>query len=148
MYPVKPKAGEKRPRITTPFGRKGSSWMAGEHTGTDFGWTRPIEFVRATFLGHVVHVGRGDRYYGNYVVIQHASGRQSWYCHLAFVRPGIKAGHLVHTGRFLGVMGQSGNAFGRHLHYEEREAPYEYMDYVTPRLFTKPRPSRLKGWAS
>lgn len=147
MYPVKPKAGSSRPLITTPFGKPGP-WIAGHHTGTDFGWTRAVEFVRATYGGRVIHVGRRDRFYGNYVVVQHPNGRQSWYCHLAVVRPTLRPGVKIHTGRLLGIMGATGNATGRHLHYEERVAPYGYMDHREPQLLHEKRPARLKGWAA
>lgn len=145
MFPVKPRKGATQPNVTTRY-RKPGSWIAGFHTGTDFGWTRPVEYVRATHLGHVVRVVKGDRSYGNYIVIQHPDGRQSWYCHLSIIRPGLKVGTFVHTGRWLGIMGSTGNASGRHLHYEERAYPFGYHDHRAPVLFSKPAPKRLKGW--
>lgn len=145
MYPVKPKYGAKRPLITKAFGVPGD-WLAGHHTGTDFGWTRKRERIRATWQGVIVRVGRGDYYYGNYVVIRHPDGSESWYCHLASIRPSIRVGKRIHTGRWLGYMGQTGNATGKHLHYEERTAPFGYMDHRAPQLLGKRRPWALKGW--
>lgn len=147
MFPVKPRRGVSRPRITVAY-RKPGDWLAGFHTGTDFGWTRPRERVRATYKGLVVRVGKGDRYYGNYVVVWHPDAhRFSWYCHLStvLVRPGMRIG----TGRWLGYMGQSGNATGRHLHYEERVIANGYNDHRAPILFEKRRPPyalKLQGW--
>lgn len=149
MYPIKPPKGGARPRITTAY-RVAGDWIAGFHTGTDFGWTRKSERVRATFKGIVVHVGRGDRHYGNYVVIWHPEvGRYSWYCHLASIRPSIRAGVRVGTGRWLGYMGSTGNATGRHLHYEERNTSNAYGGHLRPVLFTHRRPPyalRKAGW--
>lgn len=144
MYPTKPGTGQKHPLITRRYGVPGP-YIAGVHTGTDLGWIRRVEYVRASWLGKIVRVGR-DAAYGKFVVIEHPDGSQSWYCHLAFIRPGIRVGKTVHTGRWLGIMGQTGNATGRHCHYEERDAPHGYFDHRAPKHFSRPVPKRLKGW--
>ncbi len=138
------------PFITTPY-RKIGAWIAGFHTGTDFGWRRKREHVRAPYRGIVRHVGQGDRYYGTYVVLYHPDvNRETWLCHLVdgSVPRGIKVGKRFHTGRRIGLMGQTGNAFGKHLHHEERTAPFGYNDHAKPILFAKPAPRalRLAGW--
>lgn len=153
MFPVKPPKGGSRPRITTLFGVIGS-WLIGWHTGLDFGWTRGVEHVRATYKGVIYAVVRGDRYYGTYVIVWHPDvGRWSWYCHLeaGSVPRSIKRGKRIGTGRRLGIMGETGNTKGRHLHYEERRGRngYSANDIVKPILTTKRRPPwalRKAGW--
>ena len=62
---------------------------------------------------------------GNYVVIETEGGRHHFYAHLrlpAAVEPGEK----VRAGRRLGSVGQTGNAWDCHLHFEIWTAPGWY----------------------
>jgi len=53
---------------------------------------------------------------GNYVTILHPNGTVTYYGHFStvFVKPGDK----VNTGDRIGLMGQTGNATGCHIHFE------------------------------
>lgn len=59
----------------------------------------------------------GVQSWGNYILIKHANGYHSRYAHL---QAGIlvKKGQIVNENTQLGVIGKSGNAYGRHLHFE------------------------------
>ncbi len=63
-----------------------------------------------------VKVDRGG--YGRYVVVEHANGESSLYAHLKAVT--VQAGQSIDKGALLGSVGESGNASGPHLHFEER----------------------------
>ena len=57
--------------------------------------------------------------YGNYVQIQHSNGYTTFYAHLSSVS--VKVGQTVKKGQRIGYMGDSGNAYGAHLHFEVRK---------------------------
>ena len=56
--------------------------------------------------------------YGRWVVIDHGNGESSLYAHLASVV--VAVGQRVDQGAMIGTLGDSGNASGSHLHFEER----------------------------
>lgn len=152
MQPIKPLAAKTGPRITTPFGQPGA-WIAGYHTGVDYAGPKPGDkvAVRATYKGRVERVAY-DPAYGNFVVIRHRfrlRRRWSWYCHLSDVTDQIKPGVLVPTGALIGYSGDTGNADGVHLHYEERVGHNRYADHVRPVMpdvRNAPAWLRKKGW--
>lgn len=74
----------------------------------------------------------GNISYGNYVKVDHGNGYVTLYAHL---RSGlvVRNGEYVKKGQRLGYMGDSGNAYGAHLHFEvikngERINPTSYLD--------------------
>lgn len=106
------------------------SWAAGYHTGRD--WANPHGSpVVATRAGTVVAAGwQGD--YGNQLVIE-TEGIRHYYNHLARFVAGY--GDTVAQGQVVGVMGDTGNATGPHVHYEERtygSSGYGYNDHREP----------------
>lgn len=129
MYPIKDVY------VTTPFGRPGSVWAAGRHTGTDFRAAVGTP-AHATVGGVVEHAGYGGygSAYGNHVIIRSqtksGSTRKHLYAHLSHV--GVKSGEHVQMGDVIGQTGETGNTFGPHLHYEERVSPYGYYNYAAP----------------
>ena len=100
----------------------------GGHNGIDLGWRQDENQnkVFANCKGTVVEVqdglgnlqgSTGVKSWGNYVLIKHGNGYHSRYAHL---RSGIlvNKGQEVDENTQLGVIGDSGNAYGRHLHFE------------------------------
>jgi murein DD-endopeptidase MepM/ murein hydrolase activator NlpD len=63
-------------------------------------------------------VGANKPSYGQYVVIDHGNGESSLYGHLDSVL--VVVGQSVQAGTQLGTVGDTGNASGPHLHFEER----------------------------
>ena len=63
-------------------------------------------------------VPNGTRGYGRYVVVDHGNGESTLYGHLQSVSVGI--GQTVDQGSLIGLLGDTGNATGPHLHFEER----------------------------
>ena len=78
-------------------------------------------------------VPNGTHGYGRYVELDHGNGESTIYGHLSTVVVGV--GQTVDQGTLLGTVGETGNATGPHLHFEER------YDKRTCRRGSTPRPS-------
>jgi peptidase M23-like protein len=100
----------------TPFGKAGPLWSSGHHTGLDF--PAPTGQTVVACLGGKVTSARTAGAYGNRVVIRHALGFETWYCHLSAFA--VKAGDVVNAGQAIGRVGATGNVTGPHLHLEVR----------------------------
>lgn len=146
MYPTL------NPFITRHFGVPGD-YAAGFHTGTDFGWRRPVELIRNAFRGRVVRVGHNDPAYGTFVVVKCVTLRHgtlyAWYCHLD--KEFVREGQYLKSGAQIGHMGTTGNASGRHLHLEVRRAGNRYgVDAINPDVLLKARTVsrtlKRQGW--
>jgi murein DD-endopeptidase MepM/ murein hydrolase activator NlpD len=85
-------------------------------------WNRPDDVgdpVVASAAGVVATaVPDGTRGYGRYVVVDHGNGESTLYAHLQRVDVGV--GQSVDQGAPLGLVGDTGNSTGPHLHFEER----------------------------
>lgn len=81
---------------------------------------------------------KGSNSYGNYVKIKHDNGYSTLYAHLAKGTVKVAAGNKVSKGQVLGFMGDSGNSYGAHLHFEVRNEsdgridPTPYLDADLP----------------
>ncbi|PIU39915.1 MAG: hypothetical protein COT00_04455, partial [Candidatus Omnitrophica bacterium CG07_land_8_20_14_0_80_50_8] len=97
----------------------GAHWKT-VHTGDDTHASR-YDRIHAVADGVVVRTG-SDKSFGNYVVIAHYSGQTiigyTFYCHLTSPAGGIKVDDSVTAGTVIGLAGDTGNAFGVHLHFE------------------------------
>lgn len=74
----------------------------------------------------------GNIGFGNFVRIDHGNGFVTMYAHMR-KNLLVKNGETVRKGQRLGYMGDSGNAYGAHLHFEitkngVRINPTEYLD--------------------
>lgn len=121
-------------RVTTPYGKRGSSWSCNEiaglgvHTGDDYSTRGEIGFaVQATAAGDVVISSQGSggwgSAFGKHVVIE-SGGVRHGYCHLSKIFVGV--GERVAEGEEIGKSGNTGNSTGPHLHYEERVSPFSF----------------------
>lgn len=78
----------------------------------------------------------GNKSYGNCVKIKHPNGYYTLYAHLA--RVDVKNGQNVKKGQVIGYMGNTGNSYGAHLHWEVRNTkdtrinPTPYIDADLP----------------
>ncbi len=129
------------------------------HKAVDLGPAAGKETVLAHSDGTVVFCqtgqknnqgSRGNLSYGNCVKLQHQEGYTTLYAHLQSVA--VRWGDTVKAGQVLGVMGNTGNSYGTHLHFELRQdtvhldpTPYLACELpaVTPHIYYKAFSS---GW--
>ena len=71
----------------------------------------------------------GTESYGNYVQIQHSNGYTTLYAHLDSVN--VKVGQAVKKGQKIGYMGNTGNSYGAHTHFEVRKG-VAYSTLINP----------------
>lgn len=129
--------------ITNPFG--------GGHWGLDLGWQdNPEDGVLAHSDGKVVFCqtgqqnnqgSTGNASYGNCIKIKHPNGYYTLYAHLSEVS--VAYGQTVKKGQRIGRMGNTGNSYGNHLHFEVRKPnnvcidPAPYIAADLPGLVTE-----------
>ena len=107
--------------IGSRFGQRGIHWSLGFHTGQDF-FGNPGTNIVAVYPGKVVQALNAGSY-GNHVVIQHNINGFTFYTLYAHMTAGslrVSTGEEVQQGQVLGIIGQTGNAFGIHCHFEVR----------------------------
>lgn len=108
-------------RITQKYGNG--------HKGVDLGYSKDEDknIVYANCEGTVYIVvdkynndtkATGSKSWGNYVLIKHPNGMYSRYAHLKRGTISVKVGDYVNGKTPIGIIGNSGRAFGRHLHFE------------------------------
>ena len=98
--------------ITSGFGPRWGRLHAGVDISAPEGTP-----IRAAASGKVVLLGWTGGY-GNYTCIQHGGGTSTCYAHQ--VRYGTSMGATVSQGQVMGYVGNTGNSFGAHLHFEVR----------------------------
>ena len=104
-------------KLTSPFGMRdhplGYGWLM--HNGVDLagrsGWD-----VVATRGGIVKEVGYDPVSAGNYVIIDHLDGFESYYLHM-YKWPDVAEGQSVAQGQRIGGQGTTGGSTGVHLHF-------------------------------
>lgn len=106
-------------RITNPY-------QAGVHRGVDLGWrideeqNKVYPNCKGTVIATLDNIPHGSEQgggWGNYVLIKHPNGMCSRYAHLQNgVR--VSVGQEVDENTLLGIIGDTGRATARHLHFE------------------------------
>lgn len=114
QYPIK------NHKVSCEFGKVGS-WQCGWHIGVDLVGDRDIFPIAQ---GVVESINSKGKSYGNHVVIKHDDGLVSLYAHLSEVK--VKVGQKVCLDTLIGLMGDTGNATGVHLHLELHNGAYKY----------------------
>lgn len=107
------------------------------HNGIDLGNSGNTSTpVLATASGIVTRSG-WHHAYGNHVMITHNIDGKIYttvYAHM-HTTPYVKVGDVVYQGQQVGTMGNTGNSFGAHLHFELYEGYYNYPYSVNPRKY-------------
>lgn len=119
--------------LTAEFGKPGSLWESGYHTGQDFAAPTGTPVV-ASAGGLVTFAGTSGKY-GNRVEITHANGYITTYSHLD--RISVNRFQPVSQGTQVGTVGTTGNTTGAHLHFEMKIGgkfvdPMKYMGASVP----------------
>lgn len=92
--------------------------------------------------GHKNNKGStGNASYGNCIKLEHTNGYSTLYAHLDSVA--VKLGDTVKKGQVIGRMGNTGNSYGAHLHWEVRKNnkhvdPTPYLNDDLPVPATEP----------
>ena len=118
--------------------------------------------IFAVAPGKVIHVvdASSGRAYGNAVYVEHPGGYRTAYAHLN--RVGVSVGQEISGGQMVGEAGETGNAFGPHLHltlYKEGATargetrqprdiidPTPFLDPLLNAAWEPPAPPFTRGW--
>src|SRR5262249_50694788 len=117
-------------KLTSGFGYRtdpidgGSAFHAGVDISGEIG-----DPVFAAGDGQVKEAGF-DSERGNFIIIAHRNGLESWYLHLSKIN--VNQGDLVHRGDAIGKMGNTGRSTGPHLHFQIvlRNEPVNPLRYL------------------
>ena len=105
-------------KISSPFGK----WRGNhKHQGIDIPMPAGTP-IRAARNGVVSRTGNnstmGFRGYGNFVLLDHGGGVQSFYAHCLSVA--VQQGQRIMQGQIIGYVGSTGRSTANHLHFEVR----------------------------
>lgn len=113
------------PTFKVPF-PCGQAWSG--QTRSNHSPAYAVDFNRANDLGDPVAASApgtvdrvtnlGNTSYGRYVRINHGGGYTTYYAHLNGFN--VSVGQSVRYGQVIGYVGNTGNSYGAHLHYEQR----------------------------
>ena len=93
--------------------------------------------VQMSVTGYGNGQGEGVNWrYGNFVKVLHDDGTVCLYAHLE--RASVSVGQRVSKGQVLGRMGNSGNSFGAHLHWEFW-SKNDYNSNIDPAPYLQPK---------
>jgi murein DD-endopeptidase MepM/ murein hydrolase activator NlpD len=94
-----------------------------KHTGQDVAAPEGTPLL-AVWKGRVIEAGYGTG--AGYYVVIHGTGtnRDYVYYHLRKDSTRVRTGQSVRTGQRIGDVGNTGNSFGAHLHFEIWEGPW------------------------
>ncbi len=116
-------------RLSTLYGAVGPYWADGWHTGDDLVAPYGTPCVAVTDAT-VTKTGWAGSY-GQQVVLELPGGMQIWYNHLSSID--VVVGQQVVEGQLVGRVGETGNAYGTHLHFEiYLPGRYHYGEAVDP----------------
>lgn len=123
--------------ITTGMWYSKDGIMKGRYHGAvDFGsggiYGQPVYAVKD---GTVVTAKNKTDSYGTHVIIDHHDGTCTIYGHGIRGSLAVSEGQKVKQGQTIMKVGNTGNSFGAHLHFEVRVAPYEWGNRVDPRNY-------------
>lgn len=103
-------------RITSRYGYRTNpiSGKYGLHTGLDIAADEGTNIV-AAYNGVIKDTGYGSKK-GNYVLMEHADGTETLYCHCSEIL--VDEGTVIRAGEVIALVGSTGWSTGPHLHFE------------------------------
>ncbi|MBE6606877.1 MAG: M23 family metallopeptidase [Ruminococcaceae bacterium] len=110
-------------KITSPYGNRTLYGTVCFHGGLDLVGTKTDEVVsvsNGTVLWSQMVTDKSNNtwQWGNYIAVMGDDGNTVYYCHLN--KRLVSAGQRVSAGDVIGIMGNTGYSFGKHLHFEVR----------------------------
>lgn len=103
--------------LTSGFGNRGYLFGKTMHYGLDFAAPQGTQ-IPAQYPGRVSYARSSGTGYGNLVAVEVANGVRTLYGHMHSIA--VSAGQSVRKGSLLGLVGNTGNSTGPHVHYELR----------------------------
>ncbi|MBQ7196202.1 MAG: M23 family metallopeptidase [Synergistaceae bacterium] len=104
-------------KVSSYFGWRGKR----KHEGIDIPMPAGTP-IRAARNGVVARTGNnstiGFRGYGNFILLDHGGGLQSFYAHCSSVA--VQQGQRIMQGQIVGYVGSTGRSTANHLHFEVR----------------------------
>lgn len=138
-------------RVTSTFGKtrtyknRYEQWITDKHEGIDLVGISSDVVVSVTdgIVGFVKNSGSSG--YGLHVWVINDDGTGSLYAHLSSVN--VSKGQSLRAGTKIGIMGQSGNSTGIHLHLEiHTETEFVYgQDLIDPAIYLNLSYEQLGG---
>ena len=126
--------------VTQGFG--GSNNHRGlDLVGKDYTLDDIVSYAAGNVLMSVTGYGNGQGEgvnwrYGNFVKILHDDGTVCLYAHMEYTS--VRVGQRVSKGQVIGRMGNSGNSFGGHLHWEYW-SKNDYYSNIDPSPYLQPK---------
>lgn len=99
--------------ITSRFGIRSRD----NHKGLDIAAPKGTQ-IKAAASGTVIHSGNKNDGYGNYIILSHSNGIQTYYAHCSELL--VAKGEKVEQGQIIAKVGSTGISTGNHLHFEVR----------------------------
>ncbi|HEY3014743.1 MAG TPA: M23 family metallopeptidase [Nocardioides sp.] len=112
--------------ITNTFGTAASYYSSGYHTGLDFACPSGTP-IHAIADGTITEK-TWDNSYGWLTVMTLEDGTEIYYGHQLAYAEGLDVGDQIDQGDVIGLVGETGNAFGAHLHIEVRPGGGDPVD--------------------
>lgn len=111
--------------ITSRYGPRSRD----NHAGIDIAASSGTP-IYAAAGGIVVHASNTGNGYGNYIIIDHGNGIETYYAHCRSLS--VVVGQTVSQGEYIAAMGTTGISTGNHLHFEIRQ----YNRTIDPQQYT------------
>jgi hypothetical protein len=119
--------------ITTTFGAPTAGNPGVPHLGVDF--ATPIGTpIEAAGAGTVTKIF-ADQLGGNQIQVKYANGGTGWFAHLNAITAHI--GDAVSPQTVIGYSGNSGTAYGAHLHYQLLDTSGASVNPLDPATFSR-----------
>ena len=127
-------------KVTSDFGKRKiynkftKQYESNFHNGIDItGGNEIVSFLSGIVTSTRNNIeGYSEKYKtGNYVTINHGNNLYSSYYHLKKDSVCVKMGDYIENGTKIGLMGSTGHATGKHLHFGIKE----YGRWVDPKKF-------------
>lgn len=100
--------------ITSYPGQRNLEGKDENHAGVDIDAEEGEPFIAAD-CGTVTFAGYKQSW-GNLTIIDHGNGYETYYAHQSKIL--VQEGDVVYKGQTIGLCGQTGRAFGPHMHFE------------------------------
>lgn len=108
--------------ITSGYGNRVINGKIEFHPGIDIGSKSSKAIIQAAYPGIVSAAGWSDSF-GNRVWVKYNENCFVVYAHMSEINKELKPGVKVFEKDYIGIMGNTGHSFGKHLHFELRTKP-------------------------